>query len=277
MVSTPQVDDAMERSRGGAIHLWPKGGPLLRYPFRFLHSRSRMLYGQPLSTRWGFDRGLPAHRYYINLFLQEFAEDFKGRCLEFQDRTYVSQFADPDRTQQDVVHIDDSNPIATIVADITKPNEIPDNAFDCVVCTHVLHLIYDFEGAIAGIHRILKPGGVLLAAVPQVSMCDESENELWRFTRLGLEQALSRVFGGHNVIARAYGNSIVAAGELRGMVADEFTRSELLTHDTCFAVEICGRAVKQSNQNNGVRGMACKVMAPLLLVHDWLAHGLAFV
>lgn len=262
------------KPHGGAIHLWPKGGPLLRYPLRFIHSRSRMLYGQPLSTRWGFDRGLPAHRYYINLFLQEFADDFKGRCLEFQDRTYLSQFADPQRTQQDVIHLDDSNPVATVVGDITKPNDIPDNSFDCIVCTHVLHLIYDFNAAIEGIHRILKPGGVLLVAVPQVSMCDESENELWRFTRLGLEQALGRVFGRQNILTRAYGNSIVAAGEMRGMIADEFTRSELYSHDTCFAVEVCGRAVKSAKRFNGVRGAAYAILSPFLVMQEWLTNTL---
>jgi SAM-dependent methyltransferase len=277
MASTGKSKIARMHSPNGAIQPWPKGGPLLRYPFRFIHSRSRMLYGRPLSTRWGFDRGLPAHRYYINLFLQEFAADIKGRCLEFQDRTYLSQFADPRSTQQEVIHLDESNPIATIVADISQPNDIADDSFDCIVCTHVLHLIYDFGAAIAGLHRILKPGGVLLAAVPQISMCDEAEHEFWRFTRLGLEQALSKSFGPRQVATRVYGNSIVAAGELRGMIADEFTRSELNSHDACFAVEVCGRAVKSPRRLNGVRGMMCKCIGALLMMQEWIANCLPAV
>lgn len=254
----------------GFIQPLPRGGSLLRHPFRFIRSRSRMLYGRPLSTRWGFDRGLPAHRYYINLFFQHFADDFKGRCLEFQDRTYLSQFADPLTTQQDVIHIDDSNPVATIVADISKPNGIPSDTFDCIVCTHVLHTIYDFNGAILGMHRILKPGGVLLVAVPQISMCDESQHELWRFTRLGLEQALSASFERENVATQTFGNSIVAAGELRGMIADEFTRSELHSHDTCFAVEVCGRALKKPHPASPVRQVVGKIFGALMLMQEWV-------
>lgn len=254
----------------GLIQPWPRGGPLLRYPLRFIHARSRMVYGRPLSTRWGFDRGLPAHRYYINLFLREFAGDIRGRCLEFQDRTYLSQFAGPEVTAQDVIHIDDTNPDATVIGDITRPDTIPADTFDCIICTHVLHVIYDFNAALAGMHRMLKPGGVLLIAVPQVSMCDESAGELWRFTRLGLHQALSRCFGDRNVTTRAYGNSLVAAGELRGMVADEFTRSELHEHDPSFAIEACGRAMKQSLHSR-LRGMMCKIFAPLVMMQEWMA------
>ena len=43
---------------------------------------------------------------------------------------------------------------------------------------------------------------------------------------------------------RAYGNSLTAAGEIRGLVEDEFSRATLREHDPAFAVEVCGRAVK---------------------------------
>lgn len=203
-----------------------------------------MLRGSPLSERWGLDRGLPAHRYYIKLFFREFSADMCGRCLEFDDRDYLDLFGGDAITRHDVLHLDDSNPRATVVADITRPNSIPDNFYDCIVCTHVLHMIPDFAAAIRGMHRILRPGGVLLCAVPHVSWCDEREGELWRFTRLGLERALGDVFNESNVEARAYGNSLVAAGEMRGLIADEFTWNELHSHDPRSAVEICARAVK---------------------------------
>jgi hypothetical protein len=52
------------------------------------------------------------------------------------------------------------------------------------------------------------------------------------------------VFGAANVLVRGYGNSLTAAGEIRGVVAGEFLRSELDSHDPRFAVEVCARAVK---------------------------------
>src|SRR5262249_50640032 len=96
----------------------------------------------PLSYRWGGDRGFPIHRYYLARFFQEFANDVRGHCLEFQEPWYCVQFGQDRVTKIDVLHVDDTNPKATIVADLTKPNNVPGNQFDCIVCTHVLHIIF---------------------------------------------------------------------------------------------------------------------------------------
>lgn len=222
-------------------------GRRMANPLRFVWTRLRMCWGKPLSVQWGFDRGYPVHRHYIDLFLQEHAADIHGACLEFQDLLYVDRFgalAGGAVTRKDVLHLDRSNPHATIVADITEPNCIPDNTYDCIVCTHVLHGIYDLDAAVACLWRILKPGGVLLVAVPQVSLAGAEYHELWRFTAMGVRVMLARAFGANHVQVRAYGNSIVSAGELRGMVLHEFTARELYTHDPATASEICARAVK---------------------------------
>ena len=91
---------------------------------------------------------------------------------------------------------------------------------------------------------MLKPGGTLLVAVPHISMCGPRSHEIWRFTPEGLSTVLGTSFGGENVTVRAYGNSLTAAGELRGLVADEFTENELNHQDPRFAVEVCARATK---------------------------------
>jgi SAM-dependent methyltransferase len=207
--------------------------------------RARLAIGvAPISERWGFDRGLPIHRYYLERFLGETSKDIRGACLEFHSAAYTKRFGGAAVTSADVLHIDESNPRATVVADLTKPNSIPTDRFDCIVCTHVLHLILDLERAVAELHRILRPGGVLLVAVPQVSMCQPDFHELWRFTAEGLHVVLARAFPETNVMARAYGNSLTSAGEIRGLAADEFRKAELDHHDPRFGVEVCARAVK---------------------------------
>jgi ubiquinone/menaquinone biosynthesis C-methylase UbiE len=150
--------------------------------------------------------------------------------------------------------VDDSNPRATIVADLTKANEIPDNRFSCIICTHVLHLIFDVSTTVREIHRILEPGGVLLAAVPQVSMYDPTLKEMWRFTPNGLRELLEPAFGPHNVLMRAYGNSLTSAGEIRGLVTSEFDHHELDYHDPRFAVEVCARAYKPASCDSTEKG-----------------------
>jgi SAM-dependent methyltransferase len=212
-----------------------------------LKGRARLAVGvQPLSQRWGFDRGVPIHRSYLEQFLRAFSSDIHGHCLEFQQDAYTTRFGGSAITKLDILHIDDSNPKATIAADLTKSNKIPSNYFNCIICTHTLHLIFEVDKAVSQLYRILKPNGTLLVAVPHVSMYDPVQHEFWRFTPEGLNMVLSKVFGSKNVIVQAYGNSLTAAGEIRGLVVREFTQAELSWHDLRFAVEVCARAVKRT-------------------------------
>jgi SAM-dependent methyltransferase len=212
---------------------------------RAVNARLRLGFDvEPLSYVWGFDRGLPLHRYYLEQFLEEFRADIRGHCLEFRDDSYTHRFGGGAVAKLDILHLDDSHPAATIVADLTKPNDVPSNAFDCIVCTQVLHLIFEVEKAVAEMWRILKPGGVLLATVPHISMCDPGWHEVWRFTPEGLGALVGKAFGSEAIAVRAYGNSLTAAGELRGLVAEESTKATLAYSDPRFALEVCVRAKK---------------------------------
>jgi glycosyltransferase involved in cell wall biosynthesis len=230
-------------------HATPK--PIKRILKRYLHffgilkARIRLtIKTQALSTKWGFDRGQPIHRYYLGQFLMESSSDIHGHCLEFQEDSYTKKFGGAAVTKVDILHLDHSLPQVTIAADLTKPNDIPTNQFDCIICTHVLHIVFELEKMVSELFRILKPGGVLLVAVPHISMCGEKAHEVWRFTPEGLQMVLARAFGKDNISIKAYGNSLTAAGDLRGLVTHEFTQKELNYHDPRFAIEVCARAVK---------------------------------
>jgi len=209
------------------------------------YARPRMTIGvRPLSELWADDRGLSIHRYYLQNFLESIAPSVRGRCLEFLDNPYTLRYGRDKVTRSDILHIDDTNPDATIVADLTLPNAIPDNAFDCIICTHVLHVIFDVDKVVAEMHRILAPGGALIVAVPHISMAGDDVDEFWRFTTTGLQQLLARHFGSTNVETRGYGNSLTAAGEVRGLASHHFSRRTLDYCDERFAVEVCARAIK---------------------------------
>jgi ubiquinone/menaquinone biosynthesis C-methylase UbiE len=51
------------------------------------------------------------------------------------------------------------------VADLGSPLPFPDGAFDDVVASLVLHYLQDWGPALAELHRVLKPGGRLIASV----------------------------------------------------------------------------------------------------------------
>ena len=52
---------------------------------------------------------------------------------------------------------------------------LPDNTFDVVLCSMVLHYVEDFETGLREIYRVLKPGGMAMLPVPMIhqSTCYE--------------------------------------------------------------------------------------------------------
>jgi len=223
-----------------------------KYPRRIpgltsLMARMRLGLGvAPLSVVSGSDRGQSIHRYYLDLFMREFAADIRGRCLEFQNDQYTSRFGGAQVRHLDILHKEGSGTSkqATIVADLLAPNNLPSGAYDAIVCTHTLHIVDDPLRFLNELRRLLAPGGVLLLGVPHVAGIQPWWHELWRFTPEGLALLGSRSFGAGNVTLRAYGNTLAAAGAMRGLIAAEFNSRELGVHDDRFAVEVCLRAVK---------------------------------
>jgi SAM-dependent methyltransferase len=145
-----------------------------------------------------------------------------------------------------VLDLSAENPHATIVADMTKPNSLPSDTFDCIVCVHVLHLVYEADVFAKELHRLLAPGGTLLLAVPGTSMIDPDWTEYRRWTGLGVQTLLGQFFRPSDIVVETYGNSLAAAAEMRGLASDEIAPWELNAKDDLFQVEVCGLAVKSN-------------------------------
>jgi SAM-dependent methyltransferase len=197
---------------------------------------------RPLSDVWGFDRGTPIDRYYIERFLWDRRADIHGRCLELMDNGYTDLYG-TDVTAADVLDIDASNPKATIVDDLTIGELIPADTYDCFILTQTLNIVYDVRGALRTAHRVLRPGGVLLVTVPAVSRVWRPEQDFWRFTDTSIRLLVEEAFG-DRVQAKAYGNVLTGIAFLAGMASQELTRRELATNDPRFPVTIAVRAVK---------------------------------
>jgi SAM-dependent methyltransferase len=202
----------------------------------------------PLSQHWGYDRGTPVDRFYIERFLDEHRHDIRGHVLEVRDARYTDQFGSGVE-HREVLDIDPTNPEATIIADLTAADAIASDQFDCFLLTQTLQFIYDTPAAIAHAHRILRPGGVLLATVPAVSRIDRhlKTTEYWRFTAASCSTLFGEVFGGKQVTIRSYGNVLTAIAFLTGMAYQELSRRELQAQDEYFPVLIAVRAVKRSS------------------------------
>ena len=239
-----------------AVMRWYPSGMLRRVVKHFqnrLASSRKVHFGSlrrvtPFSREFGFDRGKPVDRVYIESFLNSFAADIRGRVLEIGDDYYSRTYGGSRITKQDVLHITPGHPAATIIADLTDAPHIPSESFDCTVITQTLHLMYDVKAALATLHRILKPGGVLLATVPGITqMCRDAaypEADSWRFTTSSAERLFTEWFAETEVRTQSYGNVLTATAFLYGLAAHELKAAEVDYLDADYPVIIGIRARK---------------------------------
>ena len=200
----------------------------------------------PLSDVWGFDRGTPVDRYYIEAFLEAQRASITGRVLEIKSSNYSKRFG-RGVTHYEVLDIDHSNPEATLIADLAAADHIADNIFDCFILTQTLQLIPEPSAALQQSWRMLRPGGTLLLTVPCISRIIPRyglEQDYWRFTAASCRMLLSKSFKADQIEIHTYGNVLSAVAFLSGMACEELKAAELQKHDAYFPLIMAARATK---------------------------------
>jgi hypothetical protein len=201
---------------------------------------------EPVSRAFGFDRGTPVDRRYIEAFLAERSSDIRGRVLEVGDAAYTRRFGGARVVRSDVLHRVAGNADATLVGDLATGDGVPSAAFDCIVLTQVLPFIYEVGAAVATCRRALAPGGVVLATLPGISQISRHDLErwgdFWRFTPLSARRLFAEAFGEAEVEVSARGNVTAAIALLHGLAAEELRASDLERDDSDYPVTICVRA-----------------------------------
>jgi len=223
----------------------------------------------PVSAHFGYDRGLPIDRFYIEHFLARFAcrpgylaGDIRGHVLEVGGRDYVDRFGIAgDQPGPGVVHSVDVlhesviDPQATLVGDLAEAGTLPAARFDCVICTQVLPLIWDTRAVLASLYQSLRLNGVLLLTVPGISrsIAPESDqwSDYWRFTSVSARRLVSEAFPGGQVEVDAYGNVQSAAFALYGFAAHELSTERLMLRDPAYEVIIGVRAMRKERWSAG--------------------------
>jgi GT2 family glycosyltransferase/SAM-dependent methyltransferase len=201
---------------------------------------------RPISLDFGWDRGTPIDRYYIESFLADRTADISGRVLEVGDDAYSQRYGGSKITQQDVLHLDVKHPHASLVGDLTQPDVLPDGAFDCILLTQTLQLIFDLEQAVRRLHTALRPGGVLLLTVPGISQIDRGQwrdSWCWALTAVSIRKLFEPHFGPELEI-KTNGNVFAATAFLQGAALEEVDRAKLDIEDAAYPVIITLRARK---------------------------------
>ncbi|WP_143959953.1 class I SAM-dependent methyltransferase [Litoribacter populi] len=203
---------------------------------------------EPISRNFGFERGKPVDRFYIERFLDENSHLIKGRVLEIGDNAYTLQFGKENVSQSDVLHYNNSNGKATITGDLTNLPQVEDGSFDCIILTQTLQFIYEKESALKTCRRILKPNGALLMTVPGISPLDDFEfghNYFWNFTKQGVEELMKTVFPYADTKVDHHGNMFTAISFLNGISLNEIDPSLLEKSDKHIQMLISCRSIKK--------------------------------
>ena len=101
---------------------------------------------EPFSTAYGFDRGTPVDRYYLDRFLDANRALITGRVLEIQVPSYTRRFGG-DVSES---HTVDINPAfrATYTCDLADAPQIPTGYYDCFLAPNTFQHILDLHTAL---------------------------------------------------------------------------------------------------------------------------------
>ena len=202
---------------------------------------------EPVSNMWGFDRGLPIDRYYIERFLASHALQIKGHCLEVKDSGYTRKFGGDRVSASDVLDINPANHHATIIGDLAKPDTLGRSKYDCIILTQVLPHIFDFISAFRNCFEALKIHGTLLLSVPVVVSYAPEPGDYWRITGAAMEKMISELDGCPEWKVTSYGNLTASIGFLLGLASCELKPEELEYFDPHYPIVVTTFIKKQDS------------------------------
>lgn len=193
-------------------------------PYGYAAQRQNVLSPSTLS--------LERHRL-LWLYLQRETDFFTApkKVLHFApEQAFYKRFRN--QKNLDYTTTDLESPLADVKADICNlPFE--DNAFDVVLCNHVLEHIPDDRLAMQELYRVLKPGGMGIFQIPQ----DTNRAETFEDNSIVDKKERTRIFGQYDHV-RIYGRDyfdILASVGFRVTPIDytqNFTDQEL----TCYGL-----------------------------------------
>jgi SAM-dependent methyltransferase len=206
----------------------------------------------PYRAEFGRRRGKCIDRYYIEQFLATYAACIQGSVAEIGDDEYTRQFGSGKVVHSDILDVNDRNARRTITIDLARTESAQESVYDCIICTQTLFQIFDYAATVRSLHKMLKPGGSLLATLPGISQTTRGPllagagADWWRFTARSAKRVFGDVFGDGNVILHTYGNVLTATALLHGLVEQELTQAELDYHDPDYEVSIAVKATRNS-------------------------------
>jgi SAM-dependent methyltransferase len=188
----------------------------------------------PLSTVYGFDRGTPIDRYYVDKFFTAQRHLVTGRVLEIQTTDHIRRYGSG-VAAADTLDISPSfHP--TYCCDLASAGIVPTGSYDCFLLPNTLCFLRDLDGALREARRIVRPGGAILATVPVFVPLTPDIADYWHASADGWRVVVERVWDGCDTVVETHGNCLAAAAAMYGVAVEELTSAELDVTDPRYPV-----------------------------------------
>lgn len=234
----PPETPSRESLRSKALRLF---GPVWTTRLRCMVNRRGLpIWGnlrrvRPFSENFGWDRGTPVDRYYVDRFFAKHHAEITGDVLEIDRNIYTRQYGHELRT----VHSFDIDPASepTYLCDIAHSEAIlPSEAYDCVLLPCTLQHFRELELCLKNVLRVVRPGGVILASAAGLFRLDKVGLDYWRPTPDGWKDLLPRVWPGCAIEVESEGNCLAVVAINLGLALEELRPRELNAYDARFPV-----------------------------------------
>jgi SAM-dependent methyltransferase len=188
----------------------------------------------PFSNYYGFERGTPVDRYYLDRFLASQAHCVRGDVLEIQAPAYVKKYGSDVRASHSVDINGDFNP--TYVCDLAAADIIPSDRYDCFLLPNTLCVLRDIRNCMRHMLRVVKPGGVVLATTAAMGPLQADGSDFWRMSAQGWRELAGDVWAGHDWHIEGHGNCLAVMAATLGLAQEELTKRELEYQDDRYPV-----------------------------------------
>lgn len=191
----------------------------------------------PFSSNYGFERGTPVDRFYLDRFLDQNRVLITGKVLEIQMSSYTRRFG------HDVVeaHSVDINPEVhpTFVCDLADCGEvIPNDYYDCFLLPNTFSFLRRPHESLREVLRVVRPGGAILGSACVLLPLIPDGPQYWHVTERGWLELSRNVWPDCDVRIESHGNCLVAVAAMLGLALEELRPAELEIHDPRYPVLI---------------------------------------
>ncbi len=206
----------------------------------------RVEEGEPLSRKFGMDRGTPLDRHWLAQFFKRHASPgLAGAGLEVGGTQYLKDYF-PGLSRQYLFPTSDGQPDCLGCNLETGEGVLP-GRFDLLIATQVYNFIHGTAEALRHSAELLKPGGVLIGSVGGISQISRYDADRWGHYHSFTIQSWQRYLAEHfdDVQIECFGNVHTACAYLNGLAAEEIDPATLDRHDPDYPVTLCFRAVRR--------------------------------